>query len=408
MFRTGDRMNSTELTVRQVMQPEPVCVPPDTPIREAMRLMNRQRIGAILVVRDSKQLVGIFTERDLLKRVIPAIPGWRDYPVSDWMSSDPYTISPDVGWNEAVGIMTRFRVRHLPVIEDQRLIGIISARALMNRRTEYLDHKIDESTRELRSANDQLLARDAESAYNLRAAGQLQTTLLLPHPRPNWPEFDWGVHYAPLDHLGGDYYDFATPDADHLGFLIADASGHSLPAAMVAIMARIAFAEVANRTIHPGEVLGEMNLRLQALSGERFVTAFYGVFNRKSRTLHYASAGHPHPLLIDRANGTVHPLVSQGFLLGVMPGEIYFEKRIDIRSGDRICFYTDGVIEARNAIGELYGTERLVECLQKLGGSDTETIVEGIRTDLRKFCDGQLFTDDVTFVVAAFDDKSST
>ena len=177
-------MNSSELTVRQVMQPEPVCVPPDTPIREAMRLMNRQRIGAILVVRDSKQLVGIFTERDLLKRVIPAIPGWRDYPVSDWMSSDPYTISPDIGWNEAVGIMTRFRVRHLPVIEEQRLIGIISARALMNRRTEYLDHKIDESTRELRSANDQLLARDAESAYNLRAAGQLQTTLLLPHPRP--------------------------------------------------------------------------------------------------------------------------------------------------------------------------------------------------------------------------------
>ena len=91
-------------------------------------------------------------------------------------------------------------------------------RRLMSRRTDYLNRQVEERTRELKGANDELMARDAELRYNLRAASRFQTRLLLPHAPPDWPELRWGVHYAPLDHLGGDYYDVAQPDADHLGF----------------------------------------------------------------------------------------------------------------------------------------------------------------------------------------------
>ncbi len=389
---------SAELTVRQVMQPEPITVPPDAPIRDVLRTMNRNRIGAVLVVRDEGKLVGIFTERDLLKRVITAIPGWREYPVSDWMTADPYTISADVGWDDAVGMMTKLRVRHLPVVQNGKLLGLISSRALMNRRTEFLDQRVEERTRELKRVNEELLARDAETAYNMRAAGQFQTLLLLPHAPPDWPELDWGIHFEPVDHLGGDYYDFATPDADHLGILIADASGHSIPAAMVAIMARIAFADVAPTTTNPGEVLGAMNHRLQGLAGERFVTAFYGVLNRKTRVLRYATAGHPPPLLLRGDSGEVRPLSAQGFLLGVMPDEVYYEKQVEVKSGDRIVFYTDGVTEARNAIGEQFETDRLIRCLANHGRKRSADVLEHLRSCQRAFCDGHPYSDDVTLV----------
>lgn len=389
---------AAEITVRQVMQPEPITVPPDTPIRDVLRMMNRNRIGAILVVRENGQLVGIFTERDLLKRVITAIPGWRDYPVSDWMTADPYTISADVGWDDAVGMMTKLRVRHLPVIQSGQLIGLISSRALMNRRADFLDQRVEDRTRELRRVNEELLARDAETAYNLRAAGQFQHKLLLPHAPPDWPELDWGIHYAPLDHLGGDYYDFATPDPDHLGILIADASGHSIPAAMVAIMTRIAFADIANTTTNPGDVLGAMNHRLLGLAGERFVTAFYGILNRKTRIFRFATAGHPAPLLLDAKSNEVRPLFAQGFLLGVMPEEVYYDRKIEVNPGDRLVFYTDGVTEARNAIGEQFETERLVQCLKNHGQARSSEVVEKILNCQRTFCDGYPISDDLTLL----------
>jgi serine phosphatase RsbU (regulator of sigma subunit)/CBS domain-containing protein len=393
-------MSSVELTVRQVMQPDPVTVAPDRPIADVMLMMNRLRIGAVLVT-EGDRLVGIFSERDLLRRVAVAVPGWRELPVSHWMTADPYYIGPDLGWDGAAGMMHRLRVRHLPVVEAGLVIGIISTRSLMARRTEYLDQKIDERTLELKRANDQLLARDAESVANLRVAGRLQTKLLLPQAPPEWPELDWAIHFAPLAHLGGDYYDFARPDDDSLGILIADAAGHSLPAAMVAMMARIAFGEVAGRTRSPGEVLTEMNGRLTGLTDERFVTAFYAVLDRRSRVLRYASAGHPSPLLIRPAAESVRPLGAQGFLLGIMPDERYVEREIVLEPGDRVCFYTDGLVEARNEIGELYGTDRLKDCLLRNARESAATLLTRVRECRRAFCGTQPAEDDLTIVVMA-------
>src|SRR5262245_37201356 len=100
-------MLKSTLTVRQVMQPEPVVVPAGCPLRDVMGRMNAQRIGAVIVVNGSNELSGIFSERDLFRRVVNADPGWRDRPVSDWMTPNPYTIAPDVGWEEAVALMDR-------------------------------------------------------------------------------------------------------------------------------------------------------------------------------------------------------------------------------------------------------------------------------------------------------------
>ena len=347
------------LTVRELMQPEPIVVLPDRPVGEVLALMNQFRIGAVVVVSPSHSLLGIFTERDLLRRIVEANPGWRDLPVSTWMTSKPHAVGPDLSWEEITALMDRLRVRHLPVVENDRVIGIISTRMLMNQRTEHLDQQIKTRTRTLHEVVDAADRSRFRTALQSPPASQLQTRLLLPQAPPNWPELRWGIHFAPLDHLGGDYYDITHPDSDHLGFLIADASGHSIAAMMVAIISRMAFREVARTTASPGAVLTAMNDRLQGLADERFVTAFYGVLNRKTWALTFANAGHPHPLHRTAASGEMRTLPTTGFLLGIVPGEQYREQTVQLAPGDQVCFYTDGLIEARNEIGDTFGFERL-------------------------------------------------
>jgi phosphoserine phosphatase RsbU/P len=387
----------TRLTVRDLMDPAPVVVPPDRPVGELLLMMNERRIGSVLVADADGRLLGIFTERDLLRRVADAVPGWRAYPVADWMTRDPHAIAPHVSWEEAMTAMTRLGVRRLPVVDGGRLVGLLSTRMLMARRAELLNQQVEARTAELRQANDQLLARDQEVLYNLRAAGRLQMQLL-PHAPPAWPEVKWDVHFAPLDHLGGDYYDFATPTPDHLGFLIADASGHSVAAAMVAVLARFAFAEVSGGTTSPGKVLAAINERLQGITEERFVTAFYGVFDRRSRVLRFASAGHPHPLRWEAATGQVKPLAAHGFLIGVVPDEVYAEKEVTLAPGDAICFFTDGLVEARNEIGELFGEERVTDCLRHAAAGD-EDLLRHLLGCQRRFCSGVPLNDDLTVAV---------
>ena len=232
------RMPPSVLNVRESMQPEPVTVDPDCPLDVVLGLMNLHRIGAVIVVSPDRGLLGIFTDRDLLRRVGVAASGWQLLPVSAWMTREAISIAPEAGWDEAAGMLERHRIRHLPVIERGKVIGLISSRLLMSRRTEYLNRRVEHRTRELQTAYDELLSRDAEIRHNMRAAGRLQTRLLLPRTPPDWPELHWGIHYAPLDHLGGDYYDLSPVGSDSLGILIADASGHSIAAGMVAIMSR--------------------------------------------------------------------------------------------------------------------------------------------------------------------------
>ena len=391
---------SRDLTVRHVMTSDPLRLAPDRPIQEALDLMNKHRIGATLIV-DHDKLVGIFTERDFLRRATTASPGWRTIPLRDWMSPNPYTIEPTVGWEDALTSLERLRVRHLPVVEAEKVVGIVSTRQLIGHRAEYLKSTVSLRTRELRVAHDQLLARDSEMSHYMKAAAKLQRQIVLPHAAPDWPEIALGVQYAPLDPLGGDHYDFAQPDDDHLGILIADASGHGIPAAMVAIMTRFAFAEIAAKTVHPGEVLTFLNYRLQELVDERFVTAFYAVFNRRTRQLAYANAGHPFPYRWSAREQKLEPLAARGFLLGISPEEVYREKTLELEPGDRLCLFTDGAPDTRNEAGESFGIDRIAQSLSKWSGSDSvEGWSESFNRELAEFRGSQRPIDDLTVILA--------
>jgi serine phosphatase RsbU (regulator of sigma subunit) len=294
--------------------------------------------------------------------------------------------------------MEEVHTRHLPVIEGGRLVGIVSSRFLIAHRAEHLGRVVAERTEELQALTDQLLQRERQATRNLKLAGRLQTRLLLPSAPPAWPEVQWGVHFAPLDYLGGDYYDFAQPDGRHLGVLIADASGHSLPAAMVAVATRIAFAEVTRTHVRPAAVLAAMNRRLLGLADERFVTAFYGVIDRVNGCFSYANAGHPNPLHYDAKSGQCRPLNATGFMLGLWPDAKYEEGSVCLGPGDRLAFYTDGVTDTRGATDDPYGTERLEAALAGPGGA--AAVVKAAVAAVTEYRGERRPADDVTLLVA--------
>jgi serine phosphatase RsbU (regulator of sigma subunit) len=362
--------------------------------------MSQRRVGAVLVVAEENRILGIFTERDFLRQAAESPPGWRQRPVADWMTRDLHTIDPDTGWEDAVAMMETERVRHLPVTENGKVIGIVSARQLIGRRNEHLNRLVEERTQELQRLYDEVSTRDAEMRLNMNVAGRLQTRILLPGSPPGWPEIHWGIHYAPVDPLGGDYYDFVVRNDRYMGILIADASGHSIPAAMVAIMARFAFAEVVRQTIRPAEVLAVMNRRLQGLTDERFVTAFYGVLDREKRELRFACAGHPPPLRVNPKNQVVEPLNARGMMLGIVPDSTYEEKSLTLDRGDRLCLYTDGVIESRNANKEVFGHNRLERFLLEESAAPAGELAQRLVARLQDFRGDLPAWDDLTILVA--------
>ncbi len=394
---------ANDITVRHVMTADPVVVSPDFPVQEALAAMNRQRIGAILVGVEGR-IQGIFTERDFLRQATEASPGWRQLPVAEWMTRNPITIDPESGWEEAIARMQENHIRHLPVIENGRIVGVVSARQLIARRAEHLNRMVEERTEELQRLYDEVSARDAELRQNMVVAGRLQTRLLLPGAPPGWPEIHWGIHYAPLDPLGGDYYDFSTSGERYLGLLIADASGHSIAAAMVAIMARFAFAEVIRHTIQPAEVLGFMNRRLQGLTDERFVTAFYGVLDRQTREFRYANAGHPPALRYSPRQHRVEEVATRGLMLGIMPDAQYEERSLKLEPGDRLCLYTDGVVESRNADKEGFGLERLKRFLLESGRASASALTSSLVKELDRFRADLPAWDDLTILIAEVSD----
>mgnify|MGYP001263272977 CR=1 FL=1 len=166
-----DDRSDNELRVRDVMVADPVTVPPSEPLQDVIRLMTRKRIGAVLVG-EGGRIEGIFTERDLLRFAAEAPPGWRQRPVSDWMTRDLLTISADAGWEAAVSLMESAHVRHLPVVDGGRLVGLVTARNLIARRTEHLNRLVEDRTRELHRLANQLLERDRQSQRNLAVAGR--------------------------------------------------------------------------------------------------------------------------------------------------------------------------------------------------------------------------------------------
>lgn len=258
-----------------------------------------------------------------------------------------------------------------------------------------------------RATHNLVLTDQLREAYEmvdreLKVVADIQQSLL-PKEMPAIETLDLGAAYRTSHRAGGDYYDFFPLRDGNWGVLIADVSGHGTPAAVVMAITHSIAHLYDNSGVDPGRMLAFVNRHLSArYTGElgAFVTAFYGVYDPRARTLTYSSAGHNPPRL--RRCGRTEVISLDGarnIPLGLMTDVEYPNVTQQLRPGDRLIFYTDGITEAQNRAGELFGLKRLDRLLEAGCGEEPAAIVGNIMATVEAFSEGAAATDDRTVIV---------
>lgn len=243
----------------------------------------------------------------------------------------------------------------------------------------------------------------------MRAATRIQK-MILPRDIPSLENANIAVRYAPMTDVAGDLYDFVSPHPHHLGVLVADVTGHGVPAALVASIVKVAVSTQCRNDGGPASIIGGLNTILCKETREQYVTATYLHLDTASGIGRYAAAGHPPPLLWRRNTRTLENLGESGLLLGVRPNEVYDETEFRFEAGDRLLLYTDGLIEAENASGKSFGEAALSEFISNQENCGTEQFADLLLRTTQAWARdgrGKGQEDDITFVVIDLAKKNS-
>jgi len=286
-----------------------------------------------------------------------------------------------------------FDARWLRALRLLRLLRVLKLQ------THILETVVEERTRELAEKNAALETAQAQLKAELEVARSLQLAIL-PSAFPTTPGCDAAARMIPATTMGGDFYDYIELPTGEVGLVIADVSGHGVPAAFFMAVARTNLREQAVHHIDPGECLAKTNDGLCAQNPmDLFVTVFYCVLDPKTGALRYANGGH-NPPYVRRAAGVVETLSGAGGLvLGAMPGAKYPTHTVQLLRGDRLVLYTDGVTEAFNPAEELYGAPRLADEVHVHGGGTPAALVERICRSVTNFAGTAPQSDDITLTV---------
>ncbi len=239
---------------------------------------------------------------------------------------------------------------------------------------------------------DRVLVRD-----ELEVARQLQHDLL-PSEAPRIEGYRFAFSYRSANTVGGDYYEFLPLADGRLALAVGDASGHGIAAAMLMAISNATLRLAVDTDPSPLAVAGMMNRALLGTGGPRaFLTLFYALLEPASGAFDYVCAGHPFPLLRRRRGDETLKLGSGSFPLGLRPRLDLQQGRTEIRPGDLLLLYTDGIPEAINEAGEAFGFDRLQRSLET-GGSAGE-VHDRIVAEVDRFEDRQEHDDDRSLVV---------
>ena len=198
--------------------------------------------------------------------------------------------------------------------------------------------------------------------HELATARRIQDSIL-PDAPPELPRLRLALRYRPMTFVAGDFYDFLITGDHLLTILVADVSGHGVPAALVASMLKVCFAAQREKANSPAEILAGLNVMLRGSLGGQYVTAACAAIDSESGSITYAGAGHPPGLLLQRRASNVVELAENGLFIGPFPQATYSNLSVPIESGDALLLYTDGIVEANVSNGEEFGRQRLGQLL---------------------------------------------
>jgi phosphoserine phosphatase RsbU/P len=231
----------------------------------------------------------------------------------------------------------------------------------------------------------------------LAVAREIQNSIL-PSSVPALHRLRISAAYAPMTAVAGDFYWFIAVDPNRVGLLVADVSGHGVPAALIASMIKVAMQSVVSCADDPAAVLRGLDRTLSGQLRGQFVSAAYLWLDTENRRALYSAAGHPP--LIRSSGGMTERIESNGLILGVMPHGVFPVREIPISAGDRYLLYTDGMVEPENLKGEAFGDRRFEEVVRANQGCPCAELSDRLIAELRAWQPASTQQqDDITLLV---------
>jgi sigma-B regulation protein RsbU (phosphoserine phosphatase) len=233
----------------------------------------------------------------------------------------------------------------------------------------------------------------------LETARQIQSSIL-PDSVPSVAGLRIAATYKPMSAVAGDFYQFLAVDDHRMGILVADVSGHGVPAALIASMIKVAMQSAVSSACSPSEVLGHLNRILTPELKGRLTSAAYLWVDTEVGYARYSAAGHPPLLHWKAAESQVHSVECNGLLFGVASGCVYPECELRLDCGDRLLLYTDGLIEPENARGESFGDRELGHVVKSSHALAASDLAERLLSALGKWQPrSEAQQDDITLLV---------
>jgi sigma-B regulation protein RsbU (phosphoserine phosphatase) len=233
----------------------------------------------------------------------------------------------------------------------------------------------------------------------LETARQIQSSIL-PASVPEFENLRIAASYHPMAAVAGDFYQFVRTDNHHLGILVADVSGHGIPAALISSMIKVAMQSVAVFAHDPARVLGGLNRILSTELRGQLISAAYLWIDTENHSARYSAAGHPALLCWRDASGELQHIESNGLLFGVASDSAYPVCSLVFESGDRFLSYTDGLVEPENTRGESFGDRQLEQVVRDNRSQPASELLQRLLSELRKWQPASTSQqDDITLIV---------
>ena len=301
-------------------------------------------------------------------------------------------IMPLISLRDDVMIISGGNLKHQAKVIENDEVGDLAL--AFNNMSASLTEYIDNLTK--------VTAEKERIGAELNVATQIQADML-PRVFPPFPdrteEFDLYATMDPAKEVGGDFYDFFLVDEDHLGLVMADVSGKGVPAALFMVIAKTLIKNRALLGGSPAEVLAYANDQLcEGNEAELFVTVWFGILELSTGKGIAANAGHEHPA-IRRAGGQYELVIYRHSpAVATMEGIPFKQHEFELHPGDSFFVYTDGVAEATNAENELYGTDRMLEALNRNPDATAKEQLETVRKSIDDFVGEAPQFDDITML----------
>ena len=298
----------------------------------------------------------------------------------------------------ALGVMSVFS-KSISGLFTEEFISLLASLAGQFAQAVTIVYEIEAREYE-RVQKEQALLKNARVLRDMEIAQQIQMSLL-PAAPPELPGIEIGGRCISAAHVGGDYYDFFRLDDQTIDMLIADVSGHSVGAALIMAEVRTLLRAQVDPSHNASSILQSLNTLLydDLTRAELFITMFYAKYRTDSGRLSYANAGHNHPMICRTGQSGGIELDAEGLIIGVKQTVEFEEREIELLKGDVVLFYTDGLTEATNPLGEMFEKGRVCMQLGTVSHLPVPEIIDSFYQAVADFTGSTTLQDDISIVV---------